>query len=52
VGHREPSTPEEKGLRNGILAWRLKNTCCRRPREAVADEEVGTGRPTTFEYSG
>jgi hypothetical protein len=52
VGCGEPSTLEEKGLRNIILAWRLKKTCCRRSGEAVADEEGGSGRPTTFEYSG
>jgi hypothetical protein len=52
VGRQEPSTPEEKGLRNGILAWRLKKTCCRRPGEAIADEVGGSDRLTTFEYGG
>lgn len=45
---REPTAPKQRGLRNGIEAWRLEFTCKRRPEKSEADKEGGSSRPSTI----
>jgi len=45
---REQTVPEQRGLLDGMTAWRLIVAFSRRPEEAIADDGSGSGRPTTI----